>query len=270
MDNNRIYSLRSKTKVDNMLNTVKTPKIFLSPETLKQFPDQTRQERGSLNAIRISNLTKKNTWSRLKLKITESEKPRSILQSEIKDFNEEEFELFSPSKLDTDFAMSSNIYKKTNDKEDEELFISHFTDNKETYIGIKTNRNIQLKSRPFYIIKGIETISSLSSQVDYEQSNSLLSYLNKMLRQNSKFETSCTCTKSHCLKEYCQCYKKGVGCNASCKCVQCLNECKRVIDRTTKKVRCNCSHTGCIKKYCECYRMKMKCKNCSCKNCQNV
>jgi hypothetical protein len=45
---------------------------------------------------------------------------------------------------------------------------------------------------------------------------------------------TCTCTKSGCNKKYCECYKNGSKCNASCRCVGCENteNAKKVKDET--------------------------------------
>lgn len=34
---------------------------------------------------------------------------------------------------------------------------------------------------------------------------------------------TCNCTKSNCTKKYCECYKAGVGCHESCRCINCEN-----------------------------------------------
>ena len=33
----------------------------------------------------------------------------------------------------------------------------------------------------------------------------------------------CTCKKSHCIKNYCECYQNGVACGEQCKCICCKN-----------------------------------------------
>ena len=35
--------------------------------------------------------------------------------------------------------------------------------------------------------------------------------------------TGCNCSKSHCLKKYCECFKIGLGCTNHCRCVDCKN-----------------------------------------------
>ena len=34
----------------------------------------------------------------------------------------------------------------------------------------------------------------------------------------------CNCTKSNCMKKYCECYKQGYNCNSLCRCVECKNK----------------------------------------------
>ncbi|PKA65820.1 Protein tesmin/TSO1-like CXC 3 [Apostasia shenzhenica] len=33
----------------------------------------------------------------------------------------------------------------------------------------------------------------------------------------------CNCLKSQCMKDYCECYKAGVGCYVGCRCEGCKN-----------------------------------------------
>ena len=34
----------------------------------------------------------------------------------------------------------------------------------------------------------------------------------------------CNCTKSNCMKKYCECYKQGFSCNSLCRCLECKNK----------------------------------------------
>lgn len=107
----------------------------------------------------------------------------------------------------------------------------------------------------------------------------------------------CKCTKSKCLRLYCQCFAKGLICGVDCDCTDCHNteEFKTlrdlVIQETIEKNPyafkskykkheeknnilhsrgCNCSKTGCIKEYCECFKAGTGCSRlCRCVNCKN-
>ena len=257
MDISKLYSLSTEKKTSPSSKS----HLFISPELLKHFPEQGIATRPTIKALRISNFTKKNVWSKFTPRRLPTERYGTALPSEASSFDAEAFELFSPTKLETDFAVSANIFEKREDRVEEENLISNFLES-------KTHRT-PYKSKQIYIIKGIETISSLCSQVDYEQSNELIENLNKNLRKKNENLTSCTCTKSHCLKEYCNCYKNGFGCNLNCKCVECCNKYQKVAERKKKKIGCSCAHSQCLKKYCECYRRRKKCKGCKCQNCKN-
>ena len=41
---------------------------------------------------------------------------------------------------------------------------------------------------------------------------------------NSKKLIICTCSKSGCNKNYCECFKAKVKCNNKCRCIKCLNK----------------------------------------------
>lgn len=111
----------------------------------------------------------------------------------------------------------------------------------------------------------------------------------------------CNCTKSQCLKLYCDCFANGEFCN-QCNCNNCYNNLeneeerqkaiKSCLERNPNAFRpkigkaksaigpeavrrhnkgCNCKRSGCLKNYCECYEAKIACSaNCKCVGCRNV
>ncbi|XP_063710975.1 protein lin-54 homolog [Symsagittifera roscoffensis] len=107
---------------------------------------------------------------------------------------------------------------------------------------------------------------------------------------------TCNCTKSLCLKLYCECFANGEFC-FSCNCSNCFNTLENDFERTEAirailsrnpnafhpkvgKVTfseekshykgCNCKKTNCVKNYCECFEAKILCTNlCKCTDCFN-
>ncbi|VDP94004.1 unnamed protein product [Echinostoma caproni] len=105
----------------------------------------------------------------------------------------------------------------------------------------------------------------------------------------------CNCTKSHCLKLYCECFAQGQLCQ-NCNCNNCMNnlayeeERGRAIKMTLERnptafhpkigrgegerkhtKGCNCKRSGCLKNYCECYEAKISCSDlCRCQGCRNT
>ncbi|XP_038142928.1 protein lin-54 homolog isoform X2 [Cyprinodon tularosa] len=107
----------------------------------------------------------------------------------------------------------------------------------------------------------------------------------------------CNCTKSQCLKLYCDCFANGEFCN-NCNCNNCFNNLEHEMDRL-KAIKtcldrnpeafkpkigkgkegesdrrhskgCNCKRSGCLKNYCECYEAKIMCSSiCKCVGCKN-
>ncbi|CAL8278125.1 unnamed protein product [Merluccius merluccius] len=107
----------------------------------------------------------------------------------------------------------------------------------------------------------------------------------------------CNCTKSQCLKLYCDCFANGEFCN-NCNCNNCFNNLeheterlkaiKTCLDRNPGAFKpkigkgkqgesdrrhskgCNCKRSGCLKNYCECYEAKIMCSSiCKCVGCKN-
>ncbi|KAK8792308.1 hypothetical protein WA171_002560 [Blastocystis sp. BT1] len=95
----------------------------------------------------------------------------------------------------------------------------------------------------------------------------------------------CTCTKTHCLKLYCECLKAGQLCSLQCGCVDCHNrenspERAKVMKRVKRKRRttgkvddypsCACQKSLCNKRYCSCYQSGHYCsEKCQCVDCHN-
>nr|XP_005988096.2 PREDICTED: tesmin [Latimeria chalumnae] len=112
-----------------------------------------------------------------------------------------------------------------------------------------------------------------------------------------KSKKPCNCTKSQCLKLYCDCFANGDFCS-NCNCNNCYNNIehemerfkaiKACLDRNPEAFRpkigkgklgdikprhnkgCNCKRSGCLKNYCECYEAKIMCSSiCKCIGCKN-
>lgn len=96
----------------------------------------------------------------------------------------------------------------------------------------------------------------------------------------------CNCTKSQCLKLYCDCFANGEFC-FMCNCMNCFNNLeneehrnraiKNCLERNPHAFRpkigkskdtgdaavrkhtkgCNCRRSGCLKNYCECYEVSL-------------
>ena len=82
----------------------------------------------------------------------------------------------------------------------------------------------------------------------------------------------CTCSKTKCLKKYCECLANNQYCY-NCSCVDCHNlpsfQQEKLKDNS-EKITCTCTRSNCNKKYCECFKTGKKCSdNCRCLNCKN-
>ena len=82
----------------------------------------------------------------------------------------------------------------------------------------------------------------------------------------------CTCSKTKCLKKYCECLSNNQYCY-NCNCIDCHNKPtlqKKNLNGEKIIVTCTCTKSNCNKKYCECYKIGEKCNdNCRCIHCLN-
>ncbi|XP_038139009.1 protein lin-54 homolog [Cyprinodon tularosa] len=110
-----------------------------------------------------------------------------------------------------------------------------------------------------------------------------------------KSKKPCHCTRSKCLKLYCECFSAGVMCS-NCGCSNCQNNEEheeerreaiklrrnpngfksQVVGQKSGKTRnwcnkgCNCRLSGCLKGYCDCHKANIGCSSsCKCVGCLN-
>ena len=98
---------------------------------------------------------------------------------------------------------------------------------------------------------------------------------------NHNYGYKCSCTKTNCNRNYCECYNSGNFC-IDCNCKNCENQPpeyaytnKHPDDINSKnkknKVICTCTKSGCNKNYCECFKSGNKCSSlCRCIGCENT
>jgi len=96
---------------------------------------------------------------------------------------------------------------------------------------------------------------------------------------------SCNCSKSKCLKMYCECFKNDMVCGPHCNCTDCKNtvenieSIKRLKEQFKPKIAkktkpedepCNCRNSQCANNYCPCHKNGKTCgPKCQCFSCEN-
>ena len=152
----------------------------------------------------------------------------------------------------------------------------------------KTNKKITIVSSLF-----VKPDDNIKNQ-NFIEKNSTEKHNNSFYNENKRdiflndTNYKCSCLKTGCNKNYCQCFSSGRYC-IDCNCKNCKNKdlnnsnfersiyykenTKKKIQREIKKKiinECTCSRSNCNKKYCECYRKGLKCTTkCRCVNCHN-
>lgn len=154
-----------------------------------------------------------------------------------------------------------------------------------------------LKSKPTSDTEINEEDSFEKEQVDSDGCRSTSP--NRVLEANGiRMKKPCNCTRSQCLKLYCECFANGEFC-FQCNCNNCYNNIeheearqksiKSCLERNPSAFRpkiqigeteederrhnkgCHCKRSGCLKNYCECYEAKITCsKSCKCIGCRNT
>ncbi|XP_007886033.2 tesmin-like [Callorhinchus milii] len=138
---------------------------------------------------------------------------------------------------------------------------------------------------------------SLASEPNIHVSSNIALARLPIITTDSRSKKPCNCTKSQCLKLYCDCFANGEFCS-NCNCTNCFNNfeheaerfkaIKACLDRNPEAFRpkigkgmlgeiklrhnkgCNCKRSGCLKNYCECYEAKIMCSSiCKCIGCRN-
>lgn len=129
-------------------------------------------------------------------------------------------------------------------------------------------------------------------QVDTQHSNSLKLMNSITMNGSQKITIGCRCSRTKCLKLYCDCFRQGKTCEATCSCKDCKNTfeesgptgirtkviqeiLKRRPDAFQKRIKkpdspCACKNSRCLKKYCQCFAQNRFCMDkCKCKDCHN-
>ncbi len=139
------------------------------------------------------------------------------------------------------------------------------------------NSNISQNKDIYPPLKNLSSATDLNS---YLNENKKINFKSKKINLFEKKENiekiCCNCTKTRCVKKYCECFASNRYCS-ECNCSNCLNKyIYSHINNNSKDISesedifCTCTKSNCNKKYCECYKSNKKCSDrCRCTNCLN-
>ena len=202
-------------------------------------------------------------------------KNQSFDQNSISSFNNHELEANQNQNYKEIFhdwnTLGSSFQKyKPSHKEKEEIYLRSLELGKNFFESRFNNldKEIPLKSPKNYFKN--ENINDQSANIN--QNKLEIEEEEKDIKKSTK----CTCSKNHCLKQYCKCLNSGQYCKG-CNCVNCFNNLenetlrKQNLEKRYKKDYCTCKKSECLKKYCECFfKGKLCSKKCQCFKCFNT
>jgi len=178
----------------------------------------------------------------------------------------------NPTKKEEENHEKDNLIKqnlissKTSSKQKNET-ITNLSDS-----NITTRQNNEI-NQPFNFPQP-ESNSSLNenSKFTYFQSKKI----NILDKRENQDKPCCCCTKTKCIKKYCECFSNNRYCK-DCHCIDCMNKFIYLNNNVNlkesfenEKIFCTCAKSNCNKKYCECYKSGKKCNDkCRCVNCLN-
>ena len=131
--------------------------------------------------------------------------------------------------------------------------------------------------RDFKNSNTIDFSNFIENNENLDKRNNFSNYnISENKEHNSKLYFCCSCTKTKCIKKYCECFANKKLCT-DCRCKNCMNNIYHLNNKILQKnyiriesIICTCSKSNCNKKYCECYKAGIFCNNkCRCINCMN-
>ena len=204
------------------------PNRFFLNET---FNKQEKQENNEYEKDNLQNIVEK-TKEEIK---NDFQKEEEIVHNDNKIAFKEKYEIEKEKKLDLNTTVINNLGKK--------FFTNHNYGYKCTCSKTQCNR------------KYCECYNSGNYCVDCNCKNCtnkppVNTYSNKrpneIVAKMKKSKEICTCTKSGCNKNYCECFKNGNKCTSQCRCIGCENNEENQKTKNIKSLNYECCSANCI------------------------